>query len=199
MIGAALVMRAAEFATIRHDGQRRGSRGVPYVHHCFDVARRLADAGVTAPEALAIAILHDTVEDTNTAIEEIHGFFGREIAVGVEQLTLPKDIGKDYERKVAYQCRMMEIMGDWARAVKVADKASNVADLVNDPPSWGRRAMLGYANDAKKVVDVARERWFDPARPGISSESFRRLVLSFDEAHKAVIDQYTSTTAIKPR
>lgn len=190
MFGAAIVMKAAEFATIKHEGQRRGGRGVPYVCHCFDVARRLAEAGVTAPEALIMAILHDTVEDAGASIEEIRILFGQEVAVGVDQLTLPEDVGKDHVRKLAYQTRMMDTMGDWARAVKVADKTSNIADLVSDPPSWGRRALLGYTEGAKQVVDVAREHWFAPNHPARGSESFRRLLLGFDKAYAEAMEKY---------
>jgi (p)ppGpp synthase/HD superfamily hydrolase len=57
-----LLARACQRARLAHEGQRRAS-GEPYVGHSLEVARIVASLGMDA-EAVAAAVLHDTVEDT---------------------------------------------------------------------------------------------------------------------------------------
>lgn len=144
--------RAAMYAAVAHSKQIRGGKGVPYVHHVLDVARRLTAFGVEDPDVLAAACLHDTVEDTSTKIEDISLHFGSRVAILVAQLTLPKEVENDYKAKTAHQSRMMSEMTDEGRLIKIADKWSNVSDLIDDPPSWGKNAFIGYATDARTVV-----------------------------------------------
>lgn len=173
------------FAVVNHDKPhrgkaRRGGRGVPYVHHVFDVAGRVAAAGLTSEDALIAAILHDVVEDTYGTLEQIRDLFGPVVAQYVAQLTLPVEIHQDIEKKVQHQMRMMAEMGWECRAVKIADKTSNVFDLVHDPPGWGIKAVRGYANDAKAVVDMVR---MLPDQP----EYIVRLIDRFDRSFMQVL------------
>jgi len=151
------VWEAAKFAATAHANQKRGGKGVPYVTHVMDVARRVESFGVTAPVVLCGALLHDTVEDTAVTIPEIEKFFDPEVALIVGWLTLPKSIGDDYVAKTKHQSDVMKQMNDSGRIIKIADKWSNVADLITDPPSWGRNAYLGYANDAATVIRAGME------------------------------------------
>jgi (p)ppGpp synthase/HD superfamily hydrolase len=179
------VFEAAMFATYHHDKPhrgkaRRGGRGVPYVHHCFDVAGRLTTAGLTEESAIIAAILHDVVEDTYATLEEVHTLFGPVVATYVNQLTLPVEIHQIVEKKVQHQ-KLMMLMMDWnCRAIKIADKTSNVFDLVQDPPGWGLKAIQGYANDAKAVVDVVRLMPFPP-------EFIVKLIDRFEQSYASVV------------
>jgi guanosine-3',5'-bis(diphosphate) 3'-pyrophosphohydrolase len=73
-----LVLRAARFAAWKHRDQRRKGRGaLPYINHPLDLAHVLwFEGGVTDPVVLAAALLHDTLEDTQTALQELQGEFG---------------------------------------------------------------------------------------------------------------------------
>ncbi len=67
------VLRALAFAAHKHRDQRRKDREAsPYINHPIDLANILAsEAGVTDRLVIVAAILHDTVEDTDTTLEEI--------------------------------------------------------------------------------------------------------------------------------
>jgi len=75
------VIRAADFAAKKHKDQRRKDpEKTPYINHPLGVAAILAEeGGVDDPVVLVAAILHDTVEDTHTTLEEIEDNFGTTI------------------------------------------------------------------------------------------------------------------------
>ena len=77
----AIVFRALSFAADKHRDQRRkDDHGSPYINHPIDLARVLCDeGGVTDTQVLCAALLHDTVEDTDTRVEELEG--GRRAAL----------------------------------------------------------------------------------------------------------------------
>ena len=71
-----IVAKASEFAAAKHEKQRRKYTDQPYFNHLAAVVRVLESNGVTDPTALAAAYLHDTVEDTDTTMQEIVTGFG---------------------------------------------------------------------------------------------------------------------------
>lgn len=146
------IFEAAMFATKRHGDQKRGGSDTPYVHHCFDVARRIVKHKFTETEMILAAILHDTIEDTDVTFEEIARLFGGYTANLVFDLTLPVEARKDRYKKQAFQLRKMRSMDFWGQALKVADKSSNVEDLIYHPPNWSLRAIRGYSEGAREVV-----------------------------------------------
>lgn len=160
-MSADVFFEAAMFATERHAGQVRGGRGQPYVVHALDVVRRVAYFGFTNPETWAAAVLHDVVEDTYDAADvdkglvEIDARFGSRVAKMVGWLTLPADCREDHAKKREHQIAMMRVMDEDGCAIKIADKHSNVHDLIGDPPKWSTKAMLGYAGDSQSVVEAA--------------------------------------------
>ena len=88
MSDTSLILKALEFAAVRHRSQfRKGLDKTPYINHPIQVAELLANAaGETDPVLLTAAILHDVVEDTVESVEErdelistISGMFGEEI------------------------------------------------------------------------------------------------------------------------
>lgn len=95
-----LVVRAAWFAAQKHRSQRRKDREAsPYINHPLALADILVnEAVVTDPVIVAAALLHDTIEDTDTSCEELERDFGSEVAGIVMEVTddktLPKAAGK---------------------------------------------------------------------------------------------------------
>jgi len=68
----ALLLKAANFAAKKHSKQKRKDpEQTPYINHPLGVAQILSDAGITDIHVLRAAILHDTVEDTETTFEEV--------------------------------------------------------------------------------------------------------------------------------
>ena len=76
---------AIDFATKSHSGQKRKT-GEPYIIHPLAVAGILIDWGMDIDTVLA-GVLHDTVEDTDTTLEDIEKLFGRDVAFLVDGVT----------------------------------------------------------------------------------------------------------------
>lgn len=150
------LLRAIDFAADKHRFQRRkNSAATPYVNHVIHVAKILAEEGETHIDLLVAALLHDTVEDTETTFDEITTLFNAHVAEIVEQLTDDKQLSKE-ERKhlqiVTARKKSIE-----ARKLKLADKISNVTDILYDPPhDWSLQRRIEYIKWANDVVDQMR-------------------------------------------
>jgi GTP pyrophosphokinase len=132
-----LVRKAYEQAVVAHDGQMRAS-GEPYVIHCVEVARMLADLGLDH-HAVAAGLLHDVVEDTAWTVEDVRKRFDAEVASlvdGVTKLayidTMSQMGSRDIEAQEAESLRKMFLaMADDVRVVliKLADRLHNMRTL----------------------------------------------------------------------
>ncbi len=123
---------AIEFASLMHGDQQRPT-GVPYLEHLLEALEILAvGAGVTDPDVLAAAVLHDVVEDTECTQAELAERFGPKVAELVGWVTIPKPgPGEDKNAvKLASLRRLASAPRD-AILVKLADRASNVQTLRN--------------------------------------------------------------------
>src|ERR1043165_4007332 len=91
-----MILRAANFAARKHRLQKRkDEESSPYVNHPLAVAMLLAEVGaVTDEEVLAAAILHDTLEDTETTPAELEAAFGARVRALVEAVTDDKKLRK---------------------------------------------------------------------------------------------------------
>jgi len=150
------VLKAAAFAAEKHRNQRRkDEEASPYINHPIQVAHILVQADVEDPEVLAAALLHDSIEDTNTSFEELEIVFGYEIANIVAECTDDKKLSK-LERKQAQIDRAAKISRK-ARLVKLADKIANVNDMNDAPPAgWSLERKREYFDWARQVVDRMR-------------------------------------------
>src|SRR5687767_8150075 len=116
-----IVLRAAAFAAEKHRaGRRKDEDASPYINHPIRAAYILVRAGIEDPSVLAGALLHDTVEDTHTTVDELEVVFGYEIATIVADCSDDKSLTK-LERKQA-QIDHAAKLGHKARLVKLADK-----------------------------------------------------------------------------
>lgn len=99
--GMGAVIRAANFAAIKHKDQKRKDGKTPYINHPVGVANLIAELGkVTDPVILQAALLHDTVEDTATTFDELEKHFGTKVRNIVAEVTDDKSLPK-LERKNA--------------------------------------------------------------------------------------------------
>jgi len=154
------LIKALDFAARRHRNQRRKDiEASPYVNHPISLANVLAnEAAVTDTEILIAAILHDTIEDTETKAEELTAQFGTEIASIVMEVTDDKALPKA-ERKQR-QIDHAPDLSKKAKAVKLADKICNLRDIANSPPNdWALERRQEYFDWAKQVVDGLRGKW----------------------------------------
>ncbi|XP_076792711.1 guanosine-3',5'-bis(diphosphate) 3'-pyrophosphohydrolase MESH1 isoform X2 [Arvicanthis niloticus] len=126
---AAQLLEAADFAAQKHRQQRRKDpEGTPYINHPIGVARILThEAGITDIAVLQAALLHDTVEDTDTTLDEVELHFGAQVRRLVEEVTDDKTLPK-LERK-RQQVEQAPHSSPGAKLVKLADKLYNLRDL----------------------------------------------------------------------
>jgi guanosine-3',5'-bis(diphosphate) 3'-pyrophosphohydrolase len=146
---------ALQFAAEKHRNQRRKDvEATPYINHPIAVASVLAqEAGVEDAVTLQAAILHDTLEDTDTSYEELVARFGVEVADVVAEVTDNKSIEDKGVRK-GLQLETAPRKSARAAMVKLADKTCNLRDLVSAPPAeWDGGRKLEYFEWARKVVD----------------------------------------------
>ena len=153
----ALLLRALAFAAHKHRDQRRkDAQASPYINHPIALAEVLAgEGGVADIEVLAAALLHDTVEDTDTSFEELCAGFGARIAGMVAEVTDDKNLEKS-ERK-RQQIEHAAGISAGAKLVKLADKICNLRDVADRPPAqWGLERRQEYFEWAKRVIDRLR-------------------------------------------
>lgn len=143
-----LLQRAYRVASKAHKGQERAS-GEPYIQHSLAVASILQELGMPV-SVVAAGVLHDTVEDTSVALEDVERDFGSEIATlvdGVTKLTQLPRVTKRNGREKTERARQTELaketlrktflaMGDDVRVVliKLADRLHNMRTLSHLPP-----------------------------------------------------------------
>ncbi|MES2729012.1 MAG: bifunctional (p)ppGpp synthetase/guanosine-3',5'-bis(diphosphate) 3'-pyrophosphohydrolase [Pseudomonadota bacterium] len=125
------IIEAVEFAKVKHAGQVRSS-GEPYYTHPLEVAGILADMRMD-PATILTAILHDTLEDTDTTPDELEKKFGKDVLMLVNGVSkLNKIEGQTVEGKQAENFRKLVLaMSEDIRVllVKLADRLHNMRTL----------------------------------------------------------------------
>ena len=137
MNSIASLLQCVEFAAIKHRNQRRKDGGkTPYINHPINVATILAvEANIHEEDVLKAALLHDTVEDTDTTFEEIEGLFGKDICEIVREVTDDKSLEKQERKRL--QIVHAATSSRKAKLVKLSDKLSNLRDLQKTlPDTW---------------------------------------------------------------
>ena len=141
-----------KFASIKHLGQTLPSSSIPYVVHLSNVAMEIlvaaqhhSDFNLTL--ALQLALLHDTMEDTDTSYYELEQEFGTTVAAGVLALTKNSALPKK-ERMMDSLKRIRESVPEvWA--VKLADRITN---LQQPPAHWDATKKADYQEQAKVIL-----------------------------------------------
>lgn len=152
-----IVVRATGYAAEKHRGQtRKDAAGTPYINHPIALTELLVNVGkITDQNVLAAALLHDTVEDTDATLEEIEENFGAAICGIVREVTDDKSLTSP-ERKRLQIVNAGKISYE-ARLVKLADKISNLQDMLARPPvKWSLQRKQEYFEWAKAVIDNLR-------------------------------------------
>jgi guanosine-3',5'-bis(diphosphate) 3'-pyrophosphohydrolase len=118
------------------------------------VARLLAEVGKCEDaEILAAALLHDTVEDTDTTHEELKAEFGDAVDEMVGEVTDDKEI--ESPTRKALQIQHAPFLSAGAKLIKIADKISNVREIgVDSPRDWNIERRREYFAWAREVVDA---------------------------------------------
>ena len=138
------------------DQRRKGRAKEPYINHLTEVAWLAAEA-TAGQDLVAVlgAILHDTIEDTNTTPAELAATFGGDVANLVAEVTDDKTLPK-HDRKLL-QIQNAARKSARARLIKIADKTSNLRSIIESPPQdWDSARRRQYFEWAAKVVQECR-------------------------------------------
>jgi len=155
--GLPIILSALAFAAEKHRDQRRkNAEASPYINHPIALANMLANEGnVDDSVVICAALLHDTIEDTETTPEELRAAFGDEISDIVREVTDDKLLSKQDRKRL--QIEHAGSLSDKAKLVKLADKISNLRDMAQQPPAeWDLSRKQEYFDWAKAVVDGVR-------------------------------------------
>lgn len=148
------LLKAIVFAAEKHEGQYRdGPARVPYIIHPIGVAHSLFVEGqVRSVNVLIAALLHDTLEDTETTVEEIEALFGPRVRYTVEELT-DDPLLSSQERKQK-QVEHAPYMSLNAQLVKLADRLYNIRDMKD--VDWPKSNKLRYLAWGEKLLSALR-------------------------------------------
>lgn len=167
------LVAAIAFAADKHRNQRRKDHEAsPYINHPIALTNVLAnEADIDDERVLMAAVLHDTIEDTETTAQELIRLFGKDVTDIVLEVTDDKALPKAERKRL--QIDHAEHISRRAKLVKLADKICNLRDIAISPPAdWTVERKQEYFDWAKAVVD--RLRGVHPT-----------LEQLFDEAYKA--------------
>ena len=149
-----MLLRAARFACERHAGQTKPRQKRPVIDHCLEVALLVSEAGLP-PDAVAAAILHDTLEKTATVRDELDAQFGQRVGALVEAVS-----NVPGEADAAAKQRLKAAPAD-AQSIKCADIISNLEALA-------RKGELTAKDRADKAATLAV---LDRAEPTLAARA----------------------------
>ncbi|XP_012147607.2 metazoan SpoT homolog-1 [Megachile rotundata] len=152
-----LIIKCVNFAAIKHKYEKRkDAEETPYINHPIGVANILIQEGqIYDPVVIVSALLHDTVEDTDTTLAEIEGQFGTEVCNIVKEVTDDKSLPKQERKRL--QIENSPKLSYKAKLVKLADKLYNLRDLEqNTPVGWTPERVKEYFKWSKAVIDGCR-------------------------------------------
>jgi (p)ppGpp synthase/HD superfamily hydrolase len=141
------VRQAIQFATIRHLGQK-DKAGKPYIAHVYRVALGVWGYG---EDYFIAAMLHDTVEDTPTTLDEIEKIFGTVIRDAVDSVTRRETPKKEPYEDFVLRSKQNPI----GRIVKISDVYDNMSpERRIEPPSDLAKKMERYK---KALAELTRD------------------------------------------
>ncbi|GGD37834.1 GTP pyrophosphokinase [Microbacterium faecale] len=138
-VDVSLIDKAYRVAEEKHRDQKRRS-GEPYITHPLAVAQILAELGL-APRAIAAALLHDTVEDTGYALDELTDEFGDEVALLVDGVTKLDKVKYGESAQAETVRKMIVAMSKDVRVlvIKLADRLHNARTWGFVPPEKAKK------------------------------------------------------------
>ena len=159
-----LKKEALAFATKKHKGQLRQD-GTPYITHPIRVAEIVLKFKKShrIDELVAAAYLHDTLEDTDTGVNELSDNFGYLVALLIVELTTDKfsceTIGKTEYMKNKLSSN--HSLGHWALTIKLADRLDNVSDLNERDKEFAKK----YKKETLEILEGIENKRTDLTGP----------------------------------
>ena len=162
------IKKAIQFAARKHHGQfRQETEPLPYVTHLFSVALLVAEDGAD-DDIITAALLHDTIEDTETTREEIVDAFNERVAELVASVSEIKErdgVKLNWEERKSDYLIRLEQADDGAVLVAIADKVDNIESRLEAYKKEGQsflsrwtQPMESYLWYHGEVVRIAQAR-----------------------------------------
>ncbi|GAA2221996.1 bifunctional (p)ppGpp synthetase/guanosine-3',5'-bis(diphosphate) 3'-pyrophosphohydrolase [Herbiconiux moechotypicola] len=139
--------RAYATAEKAHEGQKRRS-GEPYITHPVAVAQILADLGLGS-KAVAAALLHDTVEDTDYSLDMLRHDFGDEVAMLVDGVTKLDKVKYGDSAQAETVRKMIVAMSRDIRVLII-----KLCDRLHNARTWGFVAAESAQRKAKETLEI---------------------------------------------
>jgi len=132
---------------------------IPYLMHFSMVAMEVIAAlgkepGLAGDLAVQCALLHDTIEDTDTTYDQLVETFGLAVADGVQALTKDKSVGADLPKQQGKECQMadsLERVRKQPREVWMVKMADRITNLQPPPKHWKPEKISGYREEAYQI------------------------------------------------
>lgn len=146
-----LYIKACLFAAAAHQGQLVPGSNLPYSIHLNLVSMEIiaalsVESGCDGDLAVQCALLHDTIEDTDTSYEQIAALFGVSVANGVVALSKNAALAKPLQLSDSLQRIQQQPIAVWM--VKLADRITN---LQPPPPHWDLSKIRRYRGEAIEI------------------------------------------------
>lgn len=154
-----LLERAIVFATEKHCGQVRKMAKTPYILHPLEVATVISTM-TSDKELLAAGVLHDTVEDTDTTIEEIRDVFGKNVSLLV--MTETEDKREDRPPADTWELRKEETLLILKNTTDIRVKMLWLGDKLSNMRSFAReyRKKGDDVWSSLNQKDPAKQAWY---------------------------------------
>ena len=154
-----LYQKAMKFAGEKHYNQKVPGTNANYLLHISNVVMEVLvasnhDNSFDINLAIQVAILHDTIEDTDTSFEEITTVFGTEVAKGVLALTKNETLTTKREQMLD-SLRRINMLSKEVGLVKLADRITN---LQEPPKHWNQEKIENYLEEATIIASELSEK-----------------------------------------
>lgn len=146
-------IKVVAFAAEKHRDQRRKDADAsPYINHPIALAHVLAnEGGIQDLSVLCAAILHDTIEDTETTADDLECLFGSKVTSIVLEVSDDKSLEKHVRKQ--RQIEHASHISHEAKLVKLADKICNLRDILASPPAdWSAERKQTYFDWSAQVI-----------------------------------------------
>ncbi len=148
MSDSMILHKAIEFAARKHKDQKRKGSDTPYIVHPVEVMLFLSECGCST-DTLAAGVLHDTLEDTETTLEELISEFGEHIAALVASES--EDKGKSWQERKQHTVDKLATASEDTKMICLADKLSNLQSMVYDYPIVGESLWSRFSADKERI------------------------------------------------
>lgn len=150
-------LKALNFAAKVH-GEQKTPNGLPYLTHLVSVTMEVMHACEESKMdiektdlAISVALLHDTIEDTEVTYDDIYTIFGIDIAEAVDALTKDKNLSK--KEQMADSINRLLTQNYEVQMVKLADRITN---MQKPPEHWDSEKIFRYNKEAKFILSCLK-------------------------------------------